>query len=72
MSEHRGIRAWWRRRRRPNPPLRAMLTHADFRLLVGGCEVVRDGVIIALADIGFHEMSAAINDAWELRMRTEL
>ncbi len=54
------------------PPRRVMLTHADFRMLVGGSEVERDGLVIALADIGFHEMSKAINDAWELQMRTEI
>ncbi len=72
MIEHHGIRAWWQARRKPKPPLRLMLTHAEFRLLVGGCEVERDGVVIALSDIGFHEMSKAINDAWELQMRTEI
>ena len=72
MIEYRGIRTWWRGLGEPKSPLRRMLTHADFRMLVGGAEVERDGVVIALADIGFHEMSTAINDAWELQMRSEI
>ena len=78
MIEHRSwayapgiIRRWWRQRRKRDP-LRRTLTHAEFRLLVGGCEVERDGVVIALSDMGFHEMSRAINDAWELQMRTQI
>ncbi len=65
MIEYRGIRAWWRRRRKPKTPLRRMLTHADFNVLVRGGEVERDGVTIALADIGLFEMNDAIQGAWK-------
>ena len=78
MTEHRSwayapgiIRRWWRQRHRRYPP-RLMLTHADFRMLVGAGEITLDGLTIARPDIGFHAMSTAINDAWELQMRSEI
>lgn len=63
MIDYHGIRAWWRGRRRPKP-LRRMLTHADFNVLVRGGEVERDGVTIALADIGFPQMYLAVRAGW--------
>ena len=78
MSEHRSwayapgiIVAWWRRRRKPKSPLRRMLTHADFCALVMGEEVEQDGVIIALADIGFDQMGVAVSAAYHRQLERE-
>lgn len=67
----------WRGMGKPKP-IRRMLTHEDFNVLVNGGEVKRDGVTIALADIGFHEMllsihrAAAEPTAHQIRSRTDL
>lgn len=42
---------------------RVMLTEEDFKLLVAGKFVERDGVTIALSDIGFDRMYLAIDEA---------
>ena len=44
-------------------PRRLMLTGKEFDILVKGGEVERDGVTVALADIGFDRMDAAIDSA---------
>ncbi len=80
MIEHRSwvyapgiIRRWWRRSRWSKPKtVRVMLDHEDFATLVMGEEVVHDGVTIALADIGFHIMSIAVNGAWNHHTRTQI
>ncbi len=40
-----------------------MLTAEDFRILVRGGEIDRDGVVVALADIGYGAMAADIYQA---------
>lgn len=46
-----------------NHQKRVMLTEEDFKLLVAGKFVERDGVMIALSDIGFDRMYLAIEEA---------
>ena len=44
-------------------PRRLMLTEDDFRSIVKGGIVRRDGVVVALSDIGWDVMNKAIRDA---------
>ncbi len=64
MTKRHGIRAWWRRGRKPKTT-HVKLDREDFNILVRGGGVVRDGVVIVLADIGFQPMMEAVSNSWE-------
>lgn len=57
------IRAWMPWRRRDPQPRRLMLTGTDFKVLISGGVVERDGVSVALHDIGYGVMAGMVYQA---------
>lgn len=53
-------RSLWPWHRPERQPRRLMLTPADFKVLVGGGVVERDGVAVALHDIGYGVMASIV------------